>query len=95
MVIARRQARVRQHTLGIRGTLLLALALCLTQCTAKSGVVVIKQKPDGAVDTQLLDALQQQSVTEILLASDYAVGTQFDNYSRPYEEGSPIISIDR
>jgi hypothetical protein len=95
MVVAIRQVNVRHHSLAIRGTLLLSLALCLTQCLAKSGEVVIKQKPDGAVDTQLLDALQQQSVTQILLASDYAVGTQFDNYSRPYEEGSPIISIDR
>jgi hypothetical protein len=67
----------------------------LTQSVAKSGVVVIKQNPNGTLDTQLLDALQQQSVTQILLASDYAVGTQFDNYSRPYEEGSPIISINR
>jgi hypothetical protein len=58
-------------------------------------VIVIRQKPEGVADTQLLDALQQQSVTQIFLASDYAVGTQFDNYSRPFEEGSPIISIDR
>lgn len=94
-VMAGGHARLRHHSLGISGTLLLVLALCSTQCLAKNGVVVIKQKPDGIVDTQLLDALKQQSVTHILLASDYAVGTQFDNFSRPYEEGSPIISIDR
>lgn len=92
------QARPRHRFLGDSGSLLLCLLLLLAQCHAKKeGVVIIRQKPAGVVDTQLLDAFKQGSVSQILLASDYAVGPQFDNYSfsRPYQEGSPIISINR
>lgn len=56
---------------------------------------MIRQLPAGVHDTQLLDAFRNQSVTTILLASDYAVGSQFDNYAGPYQEGSPIIPVNR
>jgi hypothetical protein len=57
--------------------------------------VVIRKPPEGVHDTQLLDALRNQSVTVILLAGDYAVGSQFDRYNGPPQEGIPYISLDR
>jgi len=79
-----------------RGSFLLVVCLSLlTGCIGNQGTVVISQLPAGVHDTQLLDAFRNQNVTTILLASDYAVGSQFDKYDGPYQEGSPIIPVDR
>lgn len=47
--------------------------------------MVIRQLPDGQADTQLLDALSNRSISTILLASDYEVGSQFDQFSGPWQ----------
>jgi hypothetical protein len=72
---------------------LVVMALGCVPCWADT--VVLRQLPEGVHDTQLLDALRNQSVSVILLSRDYAVGSQFDRYSGPPQEGIPYISVDR
>ena len=80
----------------VGGVVLLCLVVMALGCVpCWADTVVIRKPPEGVHNTQLLDALRNQSVTVILLAGDYAVGSQFDRYIGPPQEGIPYISLDR
>jgi hypothetical protein len=74
-------------------------APCLAAAAAPAGyppgTAVIRQLPAGEPDTQLLQAFKDPTIKTILLASDYRVGPQFDNYAGPISDGIPTIPIDR
>lgn len=73
-------------------------AHCLAAAAAPDyppGTAVIRQLPADQPDTQLLEAFRDPTVTTILLASDYQVGSQFDSYAGPVSDGIPTIPINR
>lgn len=83
-----------------RGSSLCLLALACVALTTPcfgavpAGTAIINQS-EGPADTQLLKAFSDPSIKVILLAADYAVGSQFDKWNGPPSEGIPFIEIRR
>lgn len=73
------------------------LCVLLTRpCQAANGdTAIIKQLAAGQHDTQLLQAFSNPHITRIILASDYAVGSQFDKYAGTFQEPGPTVFVER
>lgn len=76
--------------------LALACVALTTPCfgAVPAGTAIISQS-EGQTDTQLLEAFSDPSIKLIMLAGDYAVGSQFDKWNGPLSEGIPFFEIHR